>query len=484
MIDCLSIVEMDKVNHTVEIDIVNLVVEIKSFGMSANELDKETTSSNGLEPKQADLSCVHALNEHRLHEIHVVLKNVIAVGAEIQPSMLEKGMYDSWKTRIWLYIKGKENGKMLINSIEEGPFQLKKEFTVLGVVGALDKKREQTVEDLSPKEKTRYDCDIKAVNIHLLGLPINIYTLINHNQTTKEIWDRVKKLMESMELTLQENVIAVGAEIQPSMLEKGMYDSWKTRIWLYIKGKENGKMLINSIEEGPFQLKKEFTVLGVVGALDKKREQTVEDLSPKEKTRYDCDIKAVNIHLLGLPINIYTLINHNQTTKEIWDRVKKLMESMELTLQEYQQDLLADRLEEMEDCNDLQLQTTSNFKADYVDAYDSDCDDKATASAIFMASISPAGSLNHDTVAPTYDLDMLSEVPHYDTYHENDVLNSVVQEMEYTEHFVSNNDSYDKLTSDSNVISYVDDMVSIENDVTQYVPPSVKENSMILSIIE
>ncbi|GJZ43218.1 hypothetical protein Tco_0590473 [Tanacetum coccineum] len=73
MIDCLSIVESDKVIHTLEIDIVKLMVEIESFGMSADELDKETGSSDGLQPKQVDLSCVHALNEPHLHEIHVVL---------------------------------------------------------------------------------------------------------------------------------------------------------------------------------------------------------------------------------------------------------------------------------------------------------------------------------------------------------------------------------------------------------------------------
>ncbi|GJW38500.1 hypothetical protein Tco_0064345 [Tanacetum coccineum] len=72
MIDCLSIVKTDKVIHIVEIDIVKLVVEIESFGMSADEFDKETGSSDGLQPKQADLSCVHALNELHLHEIHVV----------------------------------------------------------------------------------------------------------------------------------------------------------------------------------------------------------------------------------------------------------------------------------------------------------------------------------------------------------------------------------------------------------------------------
>ncbi|GKE33418.1 hypothetical protein Tco_1452740 [Tanacetum coccineum] len=72
MIDCLSIVETDKVARTMETDIVKLMVEIKSFGMSSDEFDKETGSYDGLQPKQADLSCVHALNELHLHEIRVV----------------------------------------------------------------------------------------------------------------------------------------------------------------------------------------------------------------------------------------------------------------------------------------------------------------------------------------------------------------------------------------------------------------------------
>ncbi|GJR64219.1 hypothetical protein Tco_0010284 [Tanacetum coccineum] len=75
MIDCLSIVETDKVIHTVETGIVKLVIEIESFGMNSDELDKETRSSDGLQPKQADLSCVHALNELHLHEIRVVPSN-------------------------------------------------------------------------------------------------------------------------------------------------------------------------------------------------------------------------------------------------------------------------------------------------------------------------------------------------------------------------------------------------------------------------
>nr|GEV19784.1 hypothetical protein [Tanacetum cinerariifolium] len=122
-----------------------------------------------------------------------------------------------------------------------------------------------------------------------------------------------------------------------------------------------------------------------------------------------------------------------------------------------QQDFFPDRLEEIDsDCEGLQLHTTSNFKADHVYAFDSDCDDEATSSAIFMASLYPARSINGDALGLTYHLDILPEL-------------------------VSNNDSYDELTSDNNVISYADYMVTIKNDAAQYVPPFEQTNDMILS---
>ncbi|GKG03134.1 hypothetical protein Tco_0310770, partial [Tanacetum coccineum] len=110
-----------------------------------------------------------------------------------------------------------------------------------------------------------------------------------------------------------------------------------------------------------------------------------------------------------------------------------------VVLNDEQQDFLADSLEETDDYEDLQLQATTNFKADHVDAYNSDCDDEATTNAIFMENLSPDGSLNDETVAPRYDSDTLFEVPHYNTYYDSDMLNSNIQELGYIENIVSNN---------------------------------------------
>ncbi|GKA22923.1 hypothetical protein Tco_0708885 [Tanacetum coccineum] len=91
MIDELSIIETDKVNHTMETDMVKLVVKIECFVMSFDEFDKETGSSDKLQPMQADMSCVHTLNKPHLHEIHVVPINVKSVEiSDLNASLLEK----------------------------------------------------------------------------------------------------------------------------------------------------------------------------------------------------------------------------------------------------------------------------------------------------------------------------------------------------------------------------------------------------------
>ncbi|GJS45549.1 hypothetical protein Tco_0595670 [Tanacetum coccineum] len=51
--------------------------------------------------------------------------------------------------------------------------------------------------------------------------------------------------------TLAEHIIVVGAENRPPMLDKPMYDSWASPIRLFIKGKKNGRMMLNLIDNSP-----------------------------------------------------------------------------------------------------------------------------------------------------------------------------------------------------------------------------------------
>ncbi|GKE47770.1 retrovirus-related pol polyprotein from transposon TNT 1-94, partial [Tanacetum coccineum] len=99
---------------------------------------------------------------------------------------------------------GKENGLQILQSIDQGPLELGTTRDALGTTPEggvlLGPERPCTYEDLSDKEKKRYDADVRATNIVLQGLPKDIYKLINHNIEAKAIWDNVKMLLAGSEL--------------------------------------------------------------------------------------------------------------------------------------------------------------------------------------------------------------------------------------------------------------------------------------------
>ncbi|GJY19739.1 hypothetical protein Tco_0391230 [Tanacetum coccineum] len=51
--------------------------------------------------------------------------------------------------------------------------------------------------------------------------------------------------------TLVEYMILSGADNCPPMLDKELYDSWKSQMELYMKNREHGRMILESVENGP-----------------------------------------------------------------------------------------------------------------------------------------------------------------------------------------------------------------------------------------
>ncbi|GKF85911.1 hypothetical protein Tco_0253738, partial [Tanacetum coccineum] len=58
--------------------------------------------------------------------------------------------------------------------------------------------------ELSAAEKIQPDCDMKATNIILQGLPADTYSLVNHHRVAKDLWERVQLLMQGTSLTKHE----------------------------------------------------------------------------------------------------------------------------------------------------------------------------------------------------------------------------------------------------------------------------------------
>ncbi|GKE90013.1 hypothetical protein Tco_1567488 [Tanacetum coccineum] len=50
--------------------------------------------------------------------------------------------------------------------------------------------------------------------------------------------------------TIAEFMILSGADNRPPMLEKHLYDSWKSRMELYMQNREHGRMILESVEHG------------------------------------------------------------------------------------------------------------------------------------------------------------------------------------------------------------------------------------------
>ncbi|GJS67002.1 integrase, catalytic region, zinc finger, CCHC-type containing protein [Tanacetum coccineum] len=359
-------------------------------------------------------------------------ENVIAAGSKTCPPMLEKGMYDSWKTRIMIYIRGKENGEMLRDSVENGPYKFKSKITAKDTDGVTNIRCAERLEDLKGDDKLIYDSDIKVVNILLLGLPVEIYTLINHYQTAKEIWDRVKELMEGTKMTKQEREFMLYDEF-----DKFTSDPGESIHSYYLKfTKLINEMNMISMIMTPMQLNTKF-----VNHLQPEWSRFSEPLALLANTYNpppSYNSNAGNNHASGAwVINAVRNTRENQprvikcynckgeghmakqctTRKKVkdseWFKDKMLLAQAQeagVVLDEEQHDFLADSLEETDECEDLQLQATPNFKPDHADIYDSDCDDEATTNSIFMANLSLVGSLNDDTIAPHYDSNTLSEL--------------------------------------------------------------------------
>ncbi|GJT40368.1 hypothetical protein Tco_0940233 [Tanacetum coccineum] len=78
---------------------------------------------------------------------------------------------------------------------------------------------------------------------------------------------------------------------------------------------------------------------------------------------------------------------------------------------------------------------------------------------------------------------VLSVVPTHDTYLDNQVIDQSVQEMQYSEQPVFNNDTYIDITSESNIISYEQYLRETKNAVIQDTSSSIQQDAL-MSMIE
>ncbi|GJY27166.1 hypothetical protein Tco_0401892 [Tanacetum coccineum] len=281
---------------------------------------------------------------------------------------------------------------MLLDLILKGPF----EFKVVTIPTNEATRRQakthmQTLKDLTPEERIRKECDIRAANIILHGLPNDIYTLLNHKKNSYDIWYRVKELMEETELTKQ--------EIESKLVDK--FDRFTSErrdepvilheLYAYLKKNE-----LDANEVRAMKARFPAPLALIANTYNPPPSYS------SYKSRYNLSVPVVAQQqtyisqpsyeppaIYQQPPAIYQQPHARPTSPDSGFVVPTFLPTDDLIFKEKM--LLAQQQEAGIEIN----VGHQDFLADGLE----EVDNATTASAIFMAKLSPAGSINWDEIA-------------------------------------------------------------------------------------
>nr|GEW36615.1 hypothetical protein [Tanacetum cinerariifolium] len=395
-----------------------------------------------------------------------LLEDIQCASSDTRPPMLDRTDFALWKQRIRLYCRGKENGVNILKSIDEGPFQMGTVWEPLaeGTEGAPH-----------------------------LGLPKDIYTLINHYTDAKDIWDNVKMILEGSKLTKRRPGITtmtmsrmqLNSKFVNNMLpewsrfvtavklNRGLRDSNYDQLYAYLKQHEThaneNKMMLDQFTQhivDPLALLSNVSHQQHYSQSSSTLPSTYVPLNLVDNAHFDSGLSLTN-NLIKNLTNTLALLTQSYKTflPQTNNQLRTSSNTMnQATVQDgkavnadyYKDKMLLLQAQENRvalDEEQLLFLADNVFQADDCDVFDSDVDEASTAQTMFIANLSSVDPV-YDEAGPSYDLDILSEVHNHDHYqdtvckhHEEYAIHDNVQ----LNHVV---DSHADYTSDSNMISY------------------------------
>ncbi|GJW72651.1 hypothetical protein Tco_0129568 [Tanacetum coccineum] len=356
---------------------------------------------------------------------------MILSGVDYRPPMLDKDLYDSWKSRMELYMQNKENRRMILESVKHDPL-IWPTIKENGVTGT------KKYVELSATEKIQADCDLKATNIILQGLPSDIYSL----ERECKLYDAFDKFTHIKGESLHQYYWIFTQLINDMNIYKMKMEQFQV----------NTKFL-NSL---PPEWSKFVTDVKLVKDLHTTKFHQLHAYLEQHKL-YANEVLLMHERsqdLLALCPNL------KRKRNATWFREKVLL----VEAQGNGKVLNGEELEFLADPGITEGPVTHSvithnaaYQAYDLDAYDSDCDEISTAKAVLMANFSSYGS---------------------------DVLNQSFQEMLYFEpsHFVEHLEN--EIHSDSNIIPYSQYQIESQNAAVQDTNSSTQQDALILSMFE
>ncbi|GKB03794.1 integrase, catalytic region, zinc finger, CCHC-type containing protein [Tanacetum coccineum] len=380
--------------------------------------------------------------------------------------------------------------KAILSGADNHPPILEKDIGPRSIWPSIEENRvtrPKKYSELSATEALQADCDIKATNIILQGLPLEVYALVSNHKVAKELWERIQLLMQGTSLTKQERECKLYDEFDKFAYNKGeSLRDFYLRFSLLLNDMNIFNMKLEQFQVNtkflntlPLKWSKFVTDVKLIRDLHTTNiDQLYAYLGQHEfhaNEKGDDPIDAIN-HMMSFFTAVITFrypTTNNQLRNSSNPRQQATINngrSQVETILENKEQLSATTAKGKATCPNsapnqrgngmirdpripegqaTQTVITHNaaYQADDLDAYDSDCDELNTTKVALMANLSHYGS------------DALSE-------------SNVV------------NHSETEITSDSNIIPYSQYLIESQPVAVQNSNSSAQQDDLILSVIE
>nr|GEU62958.1 uncharacterized mitochondrial protein AtMg00810-like [Tanacetum cinerariifolium] len=346
----------------------------------------------------------------------------ILLGADNRPPMLEKDMYDSWKSRMKLYMMNRQHGRMILESVENGPLiwpsieengvTKPKKYSELSATSACF--------GCNPSDdpSQQYSHTQSSTPLLIAYPSKDFHSSVHHNVYTPS--SSIPQVEYPPSVNQQPDFSQPGSGLIVPVFQKGddpidAINHMMSFLTAVVTSRGDTLLWLLVHQEHTHQEQVE-TIPGNRGLLSV--------TTAKEKVT--CQNNALNQRGKRM--------SHGLRIRCCWSKNGQILHEEELAF-------LADP--GIAEAQTIQNVITHNaaYQANDLDAYDSDCNEINTAKVALMANLSHHGS------------DVLAEVHNQDNVTHN-LINQAVQAMPLSEQLNIMNQSETEITSDSNIIPY------------------------------
>nr|GEY39113.1 hypothetical protein [Tanacetum cinerariifolium] len=348
-------------------------------------------------------------------------QDIYAASSENCPPMLNKDNYVPWSSRVIRYARSRPNDKMIVDSIENGPY---------------------TNDELTEKELKQIEADDQAIQTILLGLPEDIYAAVDSCETAQEIWLRVQQMMNGSDIGIQEKKAKLFNELE--RFTSNNRESIESYYHRFLK-------LMNDLKRNkhfPEKIATDYT-------------QLYDFLKYNQKERILSNPRNRQIAQPGINVGQDRQMQmvggngENQFRQYAGQNVGNLngynavQNVGNLVIQNAAQNPRAQNIGNQNGLIGVLRNANQNLNGNDLDEIE-----EVNANCIWMANLQQASTSGTQTdKAPNYDSDGSAEVHNYENYDDNEIFNMFTQEKRYTELLEPIHEPHQVPQNDNNIVS-------------------------------